>query len=486
MINASDFVSLMTPKESKNFKLAVVKDISQNNTAIIQFDGEEYPSSKSYAYLDTYNAQAGDRILLISLGGTYIIVGKVQYVEGSSVVVDDGFFKFETIRSRKGLGDQAVIARRNKPYGIPDRLYNIYVDNKVIKTATREYYSGQQAEWLDNFEVGQGTSVAIAFDGKWELHKNRYGLVTKGNPYLFWVDLDGGLYKQIWNDISTKEQLAENVVKVKSVRGWKNINFTDRDDGLIVGYIKDNGGVYYRNYSEGASGIYSWSVEEKVYEFAGVAVNMNLFITNDYRTGFIIEDNLGKVHWLITERNWAGMALAPHTVSVSPVEIKVEVIDIEYPKGYEVENISVSPVEIKAELLFARTDNGLVSISNIAMTRLDENLEEYEDWGFKIRFRLNYETMTMPVATLTDATTLSTLPIKGITEIEQGYEYEISIDDTLLEFGINNVENDITIKIIGARNEAGDDYDTIEENFTPINLVPGDIPLPEIEVIFNE
>ena len=244
MMNASDFVSLMTPKEQdKSFKLATVVDISQNNTAIIQFDGEEEPSSKSFAFLDSYQANIGDRILLSNVGGTYVIIGKVQYIESGGVVVDDNFYKTEIIRTRKGLGDQGVIARRNKPYGSPDRLYNVYVENKVVKTATRDYYSGQQAEWIDSFEVGPGTSVAIALDGDWKLSKGRYGLVTKGNPYLFWVDLEGKMHRQIWNNTSTKEVLAENVTKVKSVRGWKNINFADRDDGLIVGYIKDNGKV---------------------------------------------------------------------------------------------------------------------------------------------------------------------------------------------------------------------------------------------------
>lgn len=80
MINAIDFVTLMAPnKDGNSFKLAVVEGISPNNSAIIHFDGEEEPSNKNYPYLASYQANVNDRILLIRIGGTYIIIGKIQY-----------------------------------------------------------------------------------------------------------------------------------------------------------------------------------------------------------------------------------------------------------------------------------------------------------------------------------------------------------------------------------------------------------------------
>lgn len=77
MINASDFVSLMTPNNnSKSFKLAVVKSISSGKT-IVQFDGEEESSNKSYSRLGSYLPTVGDRILLLNVGGTYVIAGEI-------------------------------------------------------------------------------------------------------------------------------------------------------------------------------------------------------------------------------------------------------------------------------------------------------------------------------------------------------------------------------------------------------------------------
>jgi hypothetical protein len=43
----------------------------------VTFDGESTLSSKLYAYADSYRPAAGDRVLLVPIGTTYMIVGKV-------------------------------------------------------------------------------------------------------------------------------------------------------------------------------------------------------------------------------------------------------------------------------------------------------------------------------------------------------------------------------------------------------------------------
>lgn len=44
----------------------------------VQFDGETAPSSKKYKRLASYsNPAVNDRVLLIKVGGTYVILGKV-------------------------------------------------------------------------------------------------------------------------------------------------------------------------------------------------------------------------------------------------------------------------------------------------------------------------------------------------------------------------------------------------------------------------
>lgn len=80
MITAEELVlELSNKEESENFKLATVVSLFGNNTAKIQFDGEDTPSEKQYAYLESYKPTTEDRVLLGALSGTYVILGKVNY-----------------------------------------------------------------------------------------------------------------------------------------------------------------------------------------------------------------------------------------------------------------------------------------------------------------------------------------------------------------------------------------------------------------------
>lgn len=44
----------------------------------VQFDGETTPSTKLYKRLASYSSPAvNDRVLLVNVGGTYVIIGKI-------------------------------------------------------------------------------------------------------------------------------------------------------------------------------------------------------------------------------------------------------------------------------------------------------------------------------------------------------------------------------------------------------------------------
>ena len=43
----------------------------------VQFDGEPAPSAKNYKCLANYSPAVNDRVLLIKVSGTYVILGKV-------------------------------------------------------------------------------------------------------------------------------------------------------------------------------------------------------------------------------------------------------------------------------------------------------------------------------------------------------------------------------------------------------------------------
>ena len=71
--------------------------------------------------------------------------------------------------------------------------------------------------------------MAIAFNGNWQLYRRKWRLATDEKPFIFWVDTQGILWSQLWDLSETKRQISSSVTKVKAIRGWKNVNFPDKD-----------------------------------------------------------------------------------------------------------------------------------------------------------------------------------------------------------------------------------------------------------------
>lgn len=286
---------------------------------------------------------------------------EVTVARAKSTVYDSTYWTVETIREIGGLGDVSVAPRRLKAYGRPDRIYEIHVRDGQVYTSIREYPDRLREGFKTQFSLGAGSSVGLAFNGNWERYRKFYRLVTEDKPWVSWVDSGGILWVQRWDEVDTKFQLSTDVQKVKMIRGWKNLVILHQDHGIVIGYIKTDGKVYYRNYCIQEDGSEVWEYEKELTSFTGVAANINLFITNDYRSGFMIEDNLGKVYWFITHRNWGGMASPAEYINTSIKDIKMEVIPIKYHEAYldderietsiNIERFYVCPFDIFPEVI---------------------------------------------------------------------------------------------------------------------------------------
>ncbi len=270
----------------------------------------------------------------------------VAVARARNTVMDSTYWTVETIRTGDNLGDVSIAARRQKVTGPPNRIYEIHVVNGVVGTAIREYPDKLKAGWQNQFTLGAGTNVAIAFDGEWQRYRNLWRFVADDKPWIFWVDDSGVLWRQLWDDESTKDSLSTGVSKVKAIRGWKNTAIHYLDQGIVAAYIKTDGTVWYRNYCIQEDHTTVWEYEKQLTEFTGTAQNINLFTTNDYRMGFVIEDSLGQIHWLITPRNWGGMASPAENIETSLKDITFEVIPIEFYDTFDNENIEASLADI--------------------------------------------------------------------------------------------------------------------------------------------
>lgn len=265
----------------------------------------------------------------------------IQVSRARTTIMDSDYWTVETIRQKTGLGDVGVAPRRFKPYGRPNRIYEIHVDNGVVGTAIREYPDTFKEGWKDQFNLGNGSSVALAFDGNWYRYRSAWRLVTEEKPWIFWVDTSGVLWRQLWDDPSTLSQLDTGVSYVRAIRAWRNQYSAELDQGIVVGYIKTDGTVWYRNYCRQADGTVIWEIARQLPSVAG-AVHLNLFITNDYRLGFCIEKTNGDIQWIITQRNWSGMAIIPENIHTSLSIHEVKLIPILYTELKSTERVESS------------------------------------------------------------------------------------------------------------------------------------------------
>lgn len=355
-------------------------------------------------------------------------------------------------------------------------LYRFTINNQGIGEVYNSTWIDKQILWRLEFNIGLASAVSIVMDGIWiySNEKMKYEFETVKYPVLFWIK-DGNLYTQQWNDISTRTILANNVIKMTTIRGWKNVNMWNHDQGIVVAYIKSDNKAYYRNYAKQPPDFPAvWDNEVVIDAVEGDIQNIKLFRTNDYRTGILLESN-GKIYWTISERDWAGMAVPTEYLSAAP-EIELEFIKIEYPVGYHAEYISVAP-EIEVALLFANTDNEFVEAIN--------KPDEHDDWGWIIDIRVKnpIPLLTLNEILVTDMDKNTPIAMSSIEKIDD-FNFRLNVSN-IVESGINNISGNIKVKISGVLNPAEKVYIDFEKTFKPINLVPTFIPLPEVEAIYN-
>ena len=71
MIDSFEFLDLLKEEKKSVFRLGTIV------SGKVKFDGEETASQKNYKRLGSYTLTNGDRVLLVRIAGTYIILGKV-------------------------------------------------------------------------------------------------------------------------------------------------------------------------------------------------------------------------------------------------------------------------------------------------------------------------------------------------------------------------------------------------------------------------
>lgn len=58
------------------FKMGTVDSLFPDGSPKVKFDGETTPSQKKYKRLASYTPSVGDRVVIASVSGTYVVLGK--------------------------------------------------------------------------------------------------------------------------------------------------------------------------------------------------------------------------------------------------------------------------------------------------------------------------------------------------------------------------------------------------------------------------
>jgi len=392
-------------------------------------------------------------------------------------VTDTSQFQVDTIREKSGLGDLGIDLKREDITARPTYIYEVHDDNGEIWTSTRKMPALPANEWVDGVKIDDGTLCRLCFNGDWvwSLQKEKYLFQTEGDPFLFYTDDSDILYVQSWESDVDREQLATTVtVSMDCIRGWREPNATGNDQGLIVAYIKTDGLLYYRQYLWNGVDAYEWQSEVNL-TITGITdsfVNVTLFRTNDYRVGFTITTDQDEVYWLITSRQWAGLALRPEALNLSL-------------------SISVSRSYITVEDGFTPPEVLEMALSNIEISRLNgipieiESAENVNDGGgdygntVEVKFNApiyNYTGLESRFSLWDEDSSVFFLISYGL-KAGTDDTLEIVFDD------FNGAFGDLTVYYYkpisgGIENEAGDAAEDTEFEFTPTGLVDPGNPAP--------
>lgn len=388
------------------------------------------------------------------------------------------FLTPQTVRTGTSLERLDVTVRREHQSQEPTEIVMIYIENGEAKVATLPYVNTPDDLFVYQYTIGPATDVACDFDGRFAYISDRtsiyfdtstiWALVTFGEPYFAVVN--GGVLT-LHHSVEAPLVMASDVTRVSLLRGWKSISDVLNDQGLICAYVKTDGKVYYQNYCELVDGTYAWDIEREVAELTAPITDVALFRTADYRFGFIVESD-GVLSWAITERNWSGMANAPENIT-SSITAVVSSVAIRHLGSRSSTEYILAEIQATNQTLYAlipevlavfNIDDGFGNYGRKVIVEFDERIfnEAADRTCFALHDSLGGSWPSQNIAKLTPTTL----------EITFG-NFNNAYGPVTLEYNPGSLRGDIENLI------------AMEFIFTPLGLVPTELPVPALVSLSN-
>lgn len=291
------------------------------------------------------------------LQGVHSLVVTAQCTSGSvSIDTRAMFFSIDAGNYVESLDDltmdiRDISVRQLQEQSGPDQIWAIGIENGELLVASRDYDENakKRPEWTSVTDLGKAVDAAIEFNGYWTRRNTEevFTLITKDQPWYFWITEDGELLAQEGEAFTTRTTLDTGVSSVHACRGFKSEVDLTKDQGLVVLYTKD-GHVWYRQLLYFASAdVTKWDNACEVDEAIADADHCSICRLNDYRMAVTIHSESAGTKIYITDRTYV-MQSVPREVINLPDEGTIPVCL--YPADYD-PTVQVSSQSLSDDLL---------------------------------------------------------------------------------------------------------------------------------------
>lgn len=194
----------------------------------------------------------------------------------------------------------------------PDQIWVVGLDEGEALVRYRDYMStNANISWTAVGSFGRAIHAAIEFNGTWELREleHKCTLITEQNPYVFIVDMSNDLWAYHGATDLDPFLIDTDVTYVRACRGFASVEYPERDQGLVVVFVKMDGTVWYRQLVWNVAGqSFQWLDAAQIGNEQWETVNVTRL--NDYRISIQLS-RADKNKWIYTDRTYVGQAFQP-------------------------------------------------------------------------------------------------------------------------------------------------------------------------------
>lgn len=303
--------------------------------------------------------------------GVHSLVVTAQCTSGS-VAIDTRalFFSIDAGNYVKALDDltmdvRDITIRQLQEQNGPDQIWAIGIEDGELLVAHRDYdeKATRRPEWTSVADLGKAVDAAIEFNGYWTRRSSEevFTLVTKDQPWYFWVTEDGILHGQEGEDEGTLVELDSGVSSVHACRGFKSEVKLSQDQGLVIVYIK-SGHVWYRQYKYFSDvGVTKWDKAYEVDSNIADADHCSIARLNDYRIAITIHSLSSGTKIFITDRTYVMQAVPREKIDLPDRAIPESCL---YPPGTDLTVSVLEKTQSEDGLTFLVKYNRLFQIRN--------------------------------------------------------------------------------------------------------------------------